>query len=254
MARVAGPITARARELWRTWGTPGAAPRGRCRRTLLRAVYGLWIAALTLKLLGSTLGRLLALPLAARRPRAAAPAQHRRHGARHRAWSPSTPGRATASTGRRCGCMQAGIAIFLLAVPVDLINHRVNGLDITAWSVDPRPALPRHRGDARRRGARLVAATAPDGRARRCWCCCGRSCWRPCGSRPSSRSTGCSPSPRGTAGAPDAEPILLQFAADQLGRPVDRAAVLHFALPVPDWLYPVWLVAAAGSCSCWPGG
>ena len=47
-------------------------------------------------------------------------------------------------------------------------------------------------------------------------------------------------------GAPDAEPILLQFAADQIGRPVDRAAVLHFALPVPDWVYPVWLVAAAG--------
>ena len=62
----------------------------------------------------------------------------------------------------------------------------------------------------------------------------------------SSRSTACSPSPPGTAGAPDAEPILLQFAADQIGRPVDRAAVLHFALPVPDWVYPVWLVAAAG--------
>jgi hypothetical protein len=47
-------------------------------------------------------------------------------------------------------------------------------------------------------------------------------------------------------GAPEAEPILLQFAADQIGRPVDRVAVLHFALPVPAWVYPVWLLAAAG--------
>jgi hypothetical protein len=45
-------------------------------------------------------------------------------------------------------------------------------------------------------------------------------------------------------GAPDAEPILLQFAADQIGRPVDRVAVVHFALPVPAWVYPVWLLAA----------
>ena len=47
-------------------------------------------------------------------------------------------------------------------------------------------------------------------------------------------------------GAPEAEPILLQFAADQIGRPIDRAAVLHFALPTPAWVYPVWLLAAAG--------
>jgi hypothetical protein len=47
-------------------------------------------------------------------------------------------------------------------------------------------------------------------------------------------------------GAPEAEPILLQFAADQIGRPIDRAAVLHFALPMPPWVYPVWLLAAGG--------
>ena len=95
----------------------------------------------------------------------------------------------------------------------------------------PRPALPRHRADARRRACAAGGAAAPGCPGRRCWWCCGRWSSRTCGSRPSSRSTGCWPSPRGTAGAPDAEPILLQFAADQLGRPVDRAAVLHFALP-----------------------
>jgi hypothetical protein len=46
-------------------------------------------------------------------------------------------------------------------------------------------------------------------------------------------------------GAPEAEPILMQFVADQIGRPVDRVTILHFALPMPDWLYPAWLVAAA---------
>jgi hypothetical protein len=31
--------------------------------------------------------------------------------------------------------MQTGIAMFLAAVPIDVVNHAVNGLDITAWSV-----------------------------------------------------------------------------------------------------------------------
>src|SRR4029079_31129 len=30
--------------------------------------------------------------------------------------------------------MQIGTAIFVLAGPIDVINHRVNGLDLTAWS------------------------------------------------------------------------------------------------------------------------
>ncbi len=30
--------------------------------------------------------------------------------------------------------MQVGSATFLVAVPVDIINHRINGLDITSWS------------------------------------------------------------------------------------------------------------------------
>src|SRR3954452_467384 len=30
--------------------------------------------------------------------------------------------------------MQAGLVIFLVAAPLDVINHRVNGLDLTAWS------------------------------------------------------------------------------------------------------------------------
>ena len=30
--------------------------------------------------------------------------------------------------------MQWGIGMFLIAVPIDIVNHRINGLDITSWS------------------------------------------------------------------------------------------------------------------------
>jgi hypothetical protein len=43
-------------------------------------------------------------------------------------------------------------------------------------------------------------------------------------------------------GTPYAEDILLQFAADDIGRPLDRIAVEQFTLPVPDWVYPTWAV------------
>ncbi|MFD0471802.1 hypothetical protein ACFQ0B_28420 [Nonomuraea thailandensis] len=39
-----------------------------------------------------------------------------------------------------------------------------------------------------------------------------------------------------------AEPILLEFAADQMGRPIDRTMMAGFTLPVPDYLYPVYAV------------
>jgi hypothetical protein len=38
---------------------------------------------------------------------------------------------------------------------------------------------------------------------------------------------------------------LLQFAASQLGRPVDRGSLVRFSLPVEPWVYPLWAVAAA---------
>jgi hypothetical protein len=47
-------------------------------------------------------------------------------------------------------------------------------------------------------------------------------------------------------GEPYTEPSLLQFAAEQIGRPVDREAVVSFAMPVAPWVYPVWTVVAAG--------
>jgi hypothetical protein len=53
MSRVTGTITDRARDLRRAWGTRGSAPRV-LPPHLTRAVYGLWIAAFALKILGST--------------------------------------------------------------------------------------------------------------------------------------------------------------------------------------------------------
>jgi hypothetical protein len=47
------------------------------------------------------------------------------------------------------------------------------------------------------------------------------------------------------AGKPYAEPILLKFAADQIGRPVDDIAIAKFTLPVEPWVYPAWMIAAA---------
>src|SRR5262245_17788570 len=35
---------------------------------------------------------------------------------------------------RAKGLMIAGTAIFLAAIPIDVLNHKINGLDITAWS------------------------------------------------------------------------------------------------------------------------
>jgi hypothetical protein len=41
-------------------------------------------------------------------------------------------------------------------------------------------------------------------------------------------------------GKPEAEQTLLDFAANQIGHPVDRTAVLHFTMPIPEWVYPLW--------------
>jgi hypothetical protein len=236
-------MSERARDLWRTWGTRGSAPR-ELPPDLLRTVYALWVAALLLKLFGSTwdvswhfrwlrddlapphllnsVGTAMVIVLVA-----------------FHTWTGYGVDRPTLRL------MQAGIAVFLLAVPVDLINHAVNGLDITAWS-------PSH--------AMLYLGTAimlagvvrgwwlyGSGRARLpglvlLWAFALETVWFPAGQQ----EYGVLAVAAWDRGAPDAEPILLQFAADQIGRPVDRTAVLHFALPVPDWVYPIWLVAAAG--------
>ncbi|WP_245764800.1 hypothetical protein [Nonomuraea jiangxiensis] len=138
--------------------------------------------------------------------------------------------------------IQWGTGIFLVAVPLDLINHRVNGLDITSWS-------PSH--------IMLYVGTlfmvvgvvrgwfmgAPPGRERTVvlgvfFAFVLENVHFP----EQHQEYGILSIGAWDNQATYAEPILLRFAADQLGRPVDRTTMTGFALPVPDFLYPVYAV------------
>ncbi|WP_211588858.1 hypothetical protein [Allorhizocola rhizosphaerae] len=141
--------------------------------------------------------------------------------------------------------MVFGTGMFLIAIPIDVINHEINGLDITAWS-------PSH--------ILLYLGTAF------MLLGCFRGFWS--STEPSRTRTiigavlwgfflenvlfpsqhqeyGQLSLEAWLAGSPTAEPMLLEFAAGQLGRPVDDIAVQGFALPVDSWVYPMWIVSAA---------
>ncbi|MER5649336.1 hypothetical protein [Streptosporangium sp. NPDC002524] len=138
-----------------------------------------------------------------------------------------------------------GTGVFLVAVPLDLINHRINGLDITSWS-------PSH--------LMLYVGTlfmvcgvirgwfvrAVPGRTRTLvlgglFVFLIENVWFPA----QHQEYGVYSIAAWDRGQPEAEPILIKFAADQIGLPVDdRAVALHFALPVPDQLYPLYAVMA----------
>ncbi|SDF58401.1 hypothetical protein SAMN05216553_102174 [Lentzea fradiae] len=142
--------------------------------------------------------------------------------------------------------MQTGCGIFLVALPIDVINHRVNGLDITSWSGSH--ALLYLGTAVMLAGAiRGWAGYFPEGNGRTfglvaLWFFFLENVWFP----NQHQEYGVRALQAYDDGQAEAEPILLQFAADQLGLPVGREAVVHFALPIADWVYPVWgLVAAA---------
>ncbi|WP_231618826.1 hypothetical protein [Nonomuraea sp. SBT364] len=140
--------------------------------------------------------------------------------------------------------IQWGTGVFLIAVPLDLINHRINGLDITSWS-------PSH--------IMLYVGTffmiagvvrgwfmgAPPGRERTVVLGAFLAFFLENVHFPEQHQE------YGilSLGAWDnkvvyAEKILLDFAAEQMGRPVDRIMITNFTLPVPDTLYPVYAVVA----------
>ncbi|GIG57006.1 hypothetical protein Lfu02_13780 [Longispora fulva] len=136
---------------------------------------------------------------------------------------------------------QAGTALFLVAIPVDLLNHAINGLDITSWSYSHAMLYS---------GTALMIAAVIRG-------------WWLAGNRPvlaiafwlfffenvlfpnQHQEYGVLSIRAWDRGEPYAEPSLLAFAAHQIGRPVDRVAVLHFAMPVGHWLYPFYAALAA---------
>ncbi|MFI6786887.1 hypothetical protein ACIBG4_06120 [Nonomuraea sp. NPDC050383] len=140
--------------------------------------------------------------------------------------------------------IQWGTGIFLVAVPLDLINHRVNGLDITSWS-------PSH--------IMLYLGTffmiagvirgwytgAPPGRERTVLLGAFFAFFLENVHFPEQHQEyGVLSIGAWDNHATYAEPILLRFAADQMGRSVDREMMTAFALPVPDALYPVYAVVA----------
>src|SRR5215212_7218270 len=134
--------------------------------------------------------------------------------------------------------MEWGIGVFLIAVPIDIVNHRINGLDITSWS--PSHALL-YLGTAIMlagaiRGWWLYAAP---GRTRELialglWLFFVENVLFP----NQHQEYGVLSVRAFVAGRTTAEPQLLDFAASQ------GASPLEFALPVPSWVHPAWLVCA----------
>ncbi|MGY1631646.1 hypothetical protein ACI784_08075 [Geodermatophilus sp. SYSU D01186] len=134
--------------------------------------------------------------------------------------------------------MQAGIATFLVAIPIDIVNHRVNGLDITSWS--PSHALL-YLGTAIMlagavRGWWLYAAP---GRVRDLvslglWLFFVENVVFPA----QHQEYGVLSLQAYDAGRTTAEPQLLDFAAAQGQTPT------MFMLPVPSWVHPAWMLCA----------
>jgi hypothetical protein len=134
--------------------------------------------------------------------------------------------------------MQWGIGMFLIAVPIDILNHRINGLDITSWS--PSHALL-YLGTAVMlagaiRGWWLYAAP---GRVRDLvslglWLFFVENVVFP----NQHQEYGVLSLRDYNAGNTTAEPQLLDFAASQGQSPA------MFMLPVPSWVHPAWLICA----------
>ncbi|MFC4534982.1 hypothetical protein [Sphaerisporangium dianthi] len=141
--------------------------------------------------------------------------------------------------------IQWGTGAFLIAVPIDLINHRINGVDITSWS-------PSHMllyvGTAFMiagviRGWYLYALP---GRRRTVMLGAFFVFFLENTLFPSEHQEyGVLELASFVRGKPYAEDDLLRFAAEQMGRPIDLTMAEKFSLPVPDWVYPMWFGIAA---------
>ncbi|GAA1995066.1 hypothetical protein JL107_08155 [Nakamurella flavida] len=142
--------------------------------------------------------------------------------------------------------MQIGTGIFVVAGPIDVINHRVNGLDLTAWSPSHLllyigtaimiagvirnwyHSFPREGRFAKQWSAGLIAL----------WAFMFENTFFPTGQQ----EYGILEVESWLRGRPYAEPELLSFAAGQIGRPVDDIALETFAMPIKSWVYPVWVI------------
>jgi hypothetical protein len=220
--------------LWQTYSSPGQPLRETTARAM-RVIYGLWFVAFALKLMGSgwdiawhfrflrddmapphlinTVGTMLVVGLVM-----------------FHTWT----GYAVDRLSLRL--MQAGIGTFLLAIPLDLLNHRIFGLDITAWS--PTHAML-YLGTAVMllgvlRGWTLLVPESrlQTGLAVGFWAFLLEDMLFPLGQQ---------------------EYGVRAVAALHSGQPTADAELLAkaganpeiLAVPVPAWVYPIWHIAAA---------
>ncbi|KAA2260077.1 hypothetical protein F0L68_20320 [Solihabitans fulvus] len=155
--------------------------------------------------------------------------------------------------------MQWGMGVFIIAAPLDVIKHRVSGLDLTSWSpshamlylgtaiMQAGVVLGWLRFFPRRPLVPLVDWKWVGFLAKRAYAVglgtlfffYFENVWFPNGQQ----EYGVLEIASWDRGAPYAEPSLLTFAANQLGHPVNRDSLLHFALPIPSYVYPVWSLA-----------
>jgi hypothetical protein len=224
------------RWLWQTYLTPGQPGRATSQQEL-RWIYTAWLGAFALKMLGSSwdvswhfrwlrddlapphllnsAGTVVVVALVVFH-------SYSGHGVDRRALR----------------LMQSGIATFLVAIPIDVLNHRINGLDITSWS--PSHGLL-YLGTAimlagALRGWWLYAAP---GRTRELvslglWLFFVENVLFP----NQHQEYGVLALADYRAGQTTAEPQLLDFAASQGQSPE------QFMLPVPSWVHPAWLICA----------
>jgi hypothetical protein len=134
--------------------------------------------------------------------------------------------------------MQWGIGLFLIAVPIDILNHRINGLDITSWS--PSHALLYFGTAVMLAGAiRGWWLYAEPGRIRDLvslglWLFFVENALFP----NQHQEYGVLSLEAFNAGRTTAEVELLDFAREQGNTPAE------FMLPVPSWVHPAWLICA----------
>jgi len=143
--------------------------------------------------------------------------------------------------------MQLGTGIFVIAGPIDIINHRINGLDLTSWSPSH---LLLYIGTAIMIAGviRNWYRTYPrDGKLGWQWTAGLVALWafmfEDVFFPQLQQEYGILEVASWFSGNPYGEQTLLDFAANQIGRPVDDIAIMHFAMPIPTWVYPVFGIA-----------
>jgi hypothetical protein len=224
------------RWLWQAYMTPGSPGRPTTQQEL-RWIYTAWLVAFGLKMLGSSWD--VSWHFKWLRDDLAPPHLLNSTGTVLVVALVAFAGYSGYGVDRRAlRLMQWGTGVFLFAVPVDLLNHRINGLDITSWS--PSHALL-YLGTAimlagALRGWWLYAAP---GRLREVvslglWLFFVENVLFP----NQHQEYGILSLLDYRAGRTTAEPSLLDFAASQGQAPE------QFMLPVPSWVHPAWLVCA----------